>query len=290
MATSGSGTLYPNNNAYTVPIEYSWTRDGNGTVSWKAQIYAIGGGTGAYDSSPCWKQFYITGGVGSASRYTGDITDECGSGECTSSCSAYNWHILHQHNDVRNGAITGSFSMPNGGTLYLGWEGERNNGWDSGVLTWGVDPISWTARLYYDANGGTNAPEREKHEGISPSTNSYNFTVTSAQPTRSGYMFLGWATSASATTPTIFAGDTYTVYQNNPSPTIYAVWTKYYRPGERKVSGTWSSTNRSGGACERKVSGTWTEMTTCDGGTGTGDPPSRKTSGTWYNQRKIGAE
>lgn len=63
-----------------------------------------------------------------------------------------------------------------------------------------------------------------------------------------------------------------------------------YRPGERRVSGTWSSLNRSGGKCERKVSGTWTEMKTSDGGVGTNDPPSRKTSGTWYNMRKTGAE
>lgn len=63
-----------------------------------------------------------------------------------------------------------------------------------------------------------------------------------------------------------------------------------YRPGQRKINGTWYSHNRPAGTCNRKVSGTWTEMRTLDGGTGTGNPPSRKTSGTWYNQRKIGQE
>lgn len=63
-----------------------------------------------------------------------------------------------------------------------------------------------------------------------------------------------------------------------------------YRPGERKVSGTWRSHNRSGGACERKSNGSWYEMKTTNGGSGTGDEPTRKQSGTWYNQRKIGAE
>lgn len=62
-----------------------------------------------------------------------------------------------------------------------------------------------------------------------------------------------------------------------------------YRPGERKVNGTWRSLNRSGGVCSRKVAGSWVEMTTQDGGVGTGNPPSRKSSGTWYNQRKLGA-
>lgn len=63
-----------------------------------------------------------------------------------------------------------------------------------------------------------------------------------------------------------------------------------YRPGQRKVSGTWRSLNREGGQCRRKVNGSWVTMTTSDGGVGTGNPPLRKSSGTWYNQRKIGAE
>ena len=282
MATSGSGQLNAWNGTYTITLTFTWSRDGNGVVSWNVDIPTIDG-----TNSPCWKDFYIRGGNGpsASGNLTGNLVSNCPScSQCAS--HGYNGNILWPQNQP------GTINMgTSGGTLRLGFFGTRNAGnTEENYLTWGVDPTTWTARLYYDANGGTNAPEREKHEGISPSTNSYDFTVTSAQPTRSGYMFLGWATSASATTPTIFAGDTYTVYQNNPGPTIYAVWTKYYRPGERKVSGTWSSTNRSGGACERKVSGTWTEMTTCDGGTGTGDPPSRKTSGTWYNQRKIGAE
>lgn len=59
-----------------------------------------------------------------------------------------------------------------------------------------------------------------------------------------------------------------------------------YRPGQRKLSGTWESHNRDGGVADRIGYGT---MRTLDGGTGTGNPPSLKTSGTWYNQRKIGA-
>jgi len=60
-----------------------------------------------------------------------------------------------------------------------------------------------------------------------------------------------------------------------------------YRPGQRKISGTWQSHNRAAGVADRIGYGT---MRTVDGGTGTGNPPSRKTSGTWYNQRKLGAE
>lgn len=63
-----------------------------------------------------------------------------------------------------------------------------------------------------------------------------------------------------------------------------------YRPGQRKISGTWMSHNRNAGNCQRKVNGTWVEMRTNQGGVGTDNPPSRKQSGTWYNQKKLGQE
>lgn len=59
-----------------------------------------------------------------------------------------------------------------------------------------------------------------------------------------------------------------------------------YRPGERKINGTSQSLNRDGGVCDRKGYG---EMKSSLGGSGTDDPPSRKASGVWYNQRKLGA-
>ena len=72
-----------------------------------------------------------------------------------------------------------------------------------------------------------------------------------------------------------------TVYNPNPPD---------YRPGQRLISGAWQSHNRSGGRCHRLVGGTWTEMRTENGGTGTGNPPLRRSNNTWYNQRKVGQE
>lgn len=63
-----------------------------------------------------------------------------------------------------------------------------------------------------------------------------------------------------------------------------------YRPGEVLTNGTWKSTNRSAGKCHLRSGGSWVEMKTSDGGTGTGNPPSRRTSGTWKNQYKIGSD
>ena len=146
--------------------------------------------------------------------------------------------------------------------------------------------VSWTATLKYNANGGSGAPGDQTH---SQTGNSYTFTVSNTVPTRTNYRFEGWATSSSASTPAYHGGDSYTINKGDATKTLYAVWTEFYRPGERKVEGAWKTHNRSGGACERKVNGSWVEMRTIDGGTGTNDPPSRKTSGTWYNQRKVGA-
>ena len=59
-----------------------------------------------------------------------------------------------------------------------------------------------------------------------------NLTLSSTKPTRTGYTFLGWATSSSATSATYSAGGT---YSNNVAATLYAVWkanTYLPAPGE----------------------------------------------------------
>lgn len=116
---------------------------------------------------------------------------------------------------------------------------------------------------------------------ISGSVNmgTYTFTLAPGQNLTRNTLFIHNQTVGGSGYDDIWAG----IQFQNPLPADY-------RPGERKISGTWMSHNRSSGKCERKVNGTWTEMRTLNGGTGTGNPPSRKTSGTWYNQRKEGQE
>ena len=46
-------------------------------------------------------------------------------------------------------------------------------------------------------------------------------TLSTTVPTRTGYTFKGWATSASATSATYSAGGSYTA---NSGATLYAVW------------------------------------------------------------------
>jgi uncharacterized repeat protein (TIGR02543 family) len=80
----------------------------------------------------------------------------------------------------------------------------------------------WKAITYtitYNANGGSGAP--------SSTTKTYDVTLklSTLTPKRTGYTFLGWSTSSTATTATYKAGANYTA---NAKATLYAVWTLSY--------------------------------------------------------------
>ena len=79
------------------------------------------------------------------------------------------------------------------------------NGWD----------VTPTYSVTYNANGGSGAPSAQTK------TKDVSLTLSTTQPTRAGYNFLGWATSASATSAQYQPGSTYTA---NANVTLYAVW------------------------------------------------------------------
>ena len=110
---------------------------------------------------------------------------------------------------------------------FIGWSKDRNataasytaggsytdNASATFYAVWKYTPETYTVR--YDANGGSNAPASQtKTYGIP-------LTIASAKPTRTGYAFLGWATSKTATVPEYVPGDSYT---DEVSATLYAVW------------------------------------------------------------------
>ena len=94
----------------------------------------------------------------------------------------------------------------------------------------------WKAITYtisYNANGGSGAPSSQtKTYGVA-------LTLSSTAPTRTGYTFLGWSTSSSATSATYCTGSAHTTnnsYTTNAAATMYAVWqiityTITYKPG-----------------------------------------------------------
>ena len=94
----------------------------------------------------------------------------------------------------------GSYTANANATLYAVWE---------------KNPTQYT--VSYNANGGSGAPASQtKSENVA-------ITLSSTKPTRSGYTFLGWSTSSTATSPTYYPGSSYTT---NASATLYAVWEK----------------------------------------------------------------
>lgn len=79
------------------------------------------------------------------------------------------------------------------------------------------EKIPLTFPVKYFANGGSGAPSAQtKTENIA-------LTLSSTKPTRSGYTFLGWSASSTATSPTYYAGGTFT---GNYALNLYAVWEK----------------------------------------------------------------
>ncbi|MBQ7160209.1 MAG: InlB B-repeat-containing protein [Clostridia bacterium] len=80
-------------------------------------------------------------------------------------------------------------------------------------------PVTYT--VSYNANGGTGAPSSQtKYYGTA-------LTLRTAVPTRSGYTFLGWATSSGASSAQYQPGGSYTA---NASVMLYAVWQKDPKP------------------------------------------------------------
>lgn len=71
--------------------------------------------------------------------------------------------------------------------------------------------------ITYNANGGTGAPEAQTK------TAGTNITLSITEPTRTGYTFLGWSTSSSATTAEYISGAQFTKDENTM---LYAVWQK----------------------------------------------------------------
>jgi len=83
------------------------------------------------------------------------------------------------------------------------------------IHTFEIKPSTYTVK--YNANGGTKAPASQTKEY------GKSLTLRTAKPTKSGYIFQGWATSKSATKITYASGAT---YNDNKNITLYAVWKK----------------------------------------------------------------
>ena len=139
-------------------------------------------------------------------------------------CTDCNWNNMYA-----NTGATFSFSKAhdNSGNLSFraGIVGTISGyGRDTSVYDWpkGYEiTVHENRQLYvsYNANGGSGAPSATYFYGSTES-----IVLSSTRPTRTGYDFLGWSTSSTATTAAYSAGQN--IGTRTSSLPLYAVWRK----------------------------------------------------------------
>lgn len=117
---------------------------------------------------------------------------------------------------------SGSYSLQTGnnsGSAY--YAGGYSNTSDSDSYYY--SPPSYSHSITFNDNGGSGGPGTQSC-GSSGTQNSFTATLSSTRPTKSGYTFLGWSTSNTATTASYQPSGTYTF--NSQNVTLYAVWSQ----------------------------------------------------------------
>ena len=135
------------------------------------------------------------------------------------------YNIVRSHKSpLAGGSLYTSNITDKTGTFKIRWRTRNQDGESDtpgGTLkSWAygrVSPvlISYSTCLFYNANGGDNAPSPSAVEEGNA------IIISSVKPTRTGYDFIGWSTSANSATADFVAGDTITITENT---TLYAVW------------------------------------------------------------------
>lgn len=167
-------------------------------------------------------QFKVNITVSWETYYSGAQTNygmTAASGGVTHTISAFNG----TKRSSGSGSFTGTYSISGNGaatkTITVTFRNFNDLG-DSATknVTFNVNVPAWTSyTITYNANGGTGAPSAQTK------WRDQALTLSSTKPTRTGYSFLGWSTSSTATTATYSSGGTYPA-SSNSAATLYAVW------------------------------------------------------------------
>lgn len=126
-----------------------------------------------------------------------------------------NYRIAYWENGYGGDADSNGVSATTTGSNWTYQDYCTNTGY-TGTSTTLVLYAQWEQNTYtvsYNANGGSGAPSSETTTG--------SYTISTTQPTRTKYSFLGWSTNSSATSPSYYPEDSLTV---SSSMTLYAVW------------------------------------------------------------------
>lgn len=121
-----------------------------------------------------------------------------------------------------SGSFTGTYSISGNSsatkTITVTFKNFNTDNGDTASknVTFNVTVPAWTSyTIKYNANGGSGAP------GSQTKWKDQTLKLSTTKPTRTGYSFLGWSISSSATSATYAAGANYTA---NAAATLYAVW------------------------------------------------------------------
>lgn len=142
------------------------------------------------------------------------------------------------------------------------------------TLTVVTNETDYTLTLSYNANNGSGAPSSQSATVTTTGTPSKTFTISSTRPTRTGYNFLGWSTSSTATSASYQPSGSITISSNT---TLYAVWQRItytisYNKGSNGTGTNTSDTKTYGvnltlkGAIFTRTGYTQTGWSTSDGG------------------------
>ncbi len=157
---------------------------------WKANTYSV--------------KYNANGGSGSMSNssHTYDVSKALTSNAFTRSGYTFlGWSTSSTATSATytNGQSVKNLTSTNGGTVNL-------------YSVWSKIP---TYTISYNSNNGSGAPSSQTK------TKDVTLTLSSTKPTRTGYTFLGWSTSSTATSATYQSGGNFTT---NADTTLYAVW------------------------------------------------------------------
>ena len=189
--------LYQGNSGWNT--QYTFTRQSDGTYkitnpTTGLVVDAFGGTCTAYDVIGFWDWH-----GGDNQRWNIESTSA-------------GYRIRPKGNNSQCWSILGNSSANDSGIILYPADGSSGQYFDLVPVTATV-PEAYTVN--YNANGGSGAPTSQVK------THNVNLTLNSTKPTRSGYDFLGWATSSTAVTAIYQPSGIYTA---NTSVTLYAVW------------------------------------------------------------------
>lgn len=164
-----------------------------------------------------WAVYYISEypAVASSRKYTVKINGTVP----TNGTGSYNINGLTKTHRMANGTVSinkkssaQKITFDVSFQFNLEWTGQYKGTLSaSGTITVPAKP-SYT--ITYNANGGLNAP------GKQTKVHNENLVLSSGKPTRSGYIFEGWATTSDGKV-TYHPGGT---YSSNENITLYAIW------------------------------------------------------------------